>query len=118
MDSLKEVLLTSIDKTLNSQEFYNGLDNSHWKDWDELQKFEWAWKLYKSTVGKYESKPYRNVEYWLSGLGLHVPFESYKIEQMGFNSETWFKELADELQIQVGVKPRTLEGTFIPTFHD
>ena len=30
-------------------------------------------------------------------------FESYKIQQMGFNCETWFKDLADELQIQVGV---------------
>ena len=40
MDSLKEVLLTSIDKTLDSQEFYNGLDNSHWKDWTEQQKFD------------------------------------------------------------------------------
>ena len=54
MDSLKEVLLTSIEKTLDSQEFYNGLDNSHWKDWNEQQKFEWAWKLYRATVGRYE----------------------------------------------------------------
>ena len=56
MDSLKEVLLTSIDKTLDSQEFYNGLDNSHWKDWTEQQKFDWAFKLYKATVGRYESE--------------------------------------------------------------
>ena len=103
MDSLKEVLLTSIEKTLDSQEFYNGLDNSHWKDWTEQQKFDWAFNLYKATVGRYESEPYKSVEYWLSGLGLHVPFESYKIQQMGFNCETWFKDLADELQIQVGV---------------
>ena len=69
----------------------------------EQQKFDWAFKLYKATVGRYESEPYKSVEYWLSGLGLHVPFESYKIQQMGFNCETWFKDLADELQIQVGV---------------
>ena len=103
MDSLKEVLLTSIDKTLDSQEFYNGLDNSHWKAWTAQLKFDSAFKLYKGTVARYESKPYKSVEYWLSGLGLHVPFESYKIQQMGFNCETWFKDLADELQIQVGV---------------
>ena len=104
MDSLKEVLLTSIEKTLDSQEFYNGLDNSLWKDWTEQQKFDWAFKLYKATVGRYESKPFRTIEYWLSGLGLDVPFESYKIKQMGFNPDTWFKDLADELEKQVGIK--------------
>ena len=103
MDSLKEVLLTSIEKTLDSQEFYNGLDNSHWRYWNEQQKFEWAFKLYKATVGRYASEPYKSVEYWLSGLGLHVPFESYKIQQMGFNCDTWFKDLAEAIQIQVGV---------------
>jgi len=132
MDSittLKEVLLTSIEKTLDSQEFYNGLDNSHWKDWNEQQKFNWAWKLYNSTVGAYESEPFKSPEYWLSGLGLHVPFESYKIRSMGFNSDTWFKDLADELQKQVGIKLvkvethkgvvyENFEGEFITGFHD
>ena len=114
MDSLKEVLLTSIDKTLDSQEFYNGLDNSHWKEWNEQQKFDWAIKLYRSTVGRYNSsEPYLNLEYWLAGLGLHVPFESYKIQQMGFNSETWFKELALELIKQVKAKPCIYDGTLI-----
>ena len=114
MDSLKKVLLTSIEKTLDSQEFYNGLDNSHWKDWTEQQKFDWAFKLYKATVGRYNSsEPYLNLEYWLAGLGLNVPFESYKIQQMGFNSETWFKELALELIKQVKAKPCIYDGTLI-----
>ena len=112
-ESITKIVLDAIEFELDDQQYCNGLDNSHWKDWTEQQKFDWAFNLYKATVGRYESEPYKSVEYWLSGLGLHVPFESYKIQQMGFNSETWFKELALELIKQVKAKPCIYDGTLI-----
>ena len=53
-------------------------------------------------VGGYES-----LEYWFSGLALSgIPFTYYEIGKLGFNTETFFQDLSDELQRITGYSDR------------
>ena len=95
MTSLKTILLDAINADLVVNTYDNPiLDNSDCKNWSDEDKFEWCFDRYMIEVGGY-----RSLEYWFSGLALSaIPFTYYEIERLGFNSETFFQDLSDELQ--------------------
>ena len=96
MTTLKSILLEAINSDLESGDYSNNaiLDNSTYQTWSDMDKFQWAFDRYMVEVGGYES-----LEYWFSGLALSaIPFTYYEIEKLGFNGETFFQELSDELQ--------------------
>ena len=96
MTTLKTILLDAINSDLESGDYSNNaiLDNTDYKTWSDSDKFEWAFDRYMVEVGGYES-----LEYWFSGLALSaIPFTYYEIEKLGYNGETFFQVLSDELQ--------------------
>ena len=95
MTTLKTILLDAINTDLESSDYSNNaiLDNTDYKNWSDMDKFEWAFDRFMIEVGGYE-----DLEYWFSGLALPIPFSFYEIEKLGFNSRTFFKDLSDELQ--------------------
>lgn len=104
MTTLKTILLDAINSDLESSDYSNNaiLDNTDSKNWSDSDKFEWCFDRYMVEVGGYES-----LEYWFSGLALSsIPFTYYEIEKLGFNSETFFQDLSDELQIITGYDDR------------
>ena len=95
MTNLKTILLDAINSDLEN-DYSNSaiLDNSTYQTWSDMDKFQWCFDRYMVEVGGYES-----LEYWFSGLALSaIPFTYYEIEKLGFNGETFFQELSDELQ--------------------
>tara|TARA_Y100001937_G_scaffold127044_1_gene197981 strand:- start:842 stop:1207 length:366 start_codon:yes stop_codon:yes gene_type:complete len=93
--SLRTILLDAINEELASNDYSNNaiLDNTNYKNWSDMDKFEWAFDRYMIEVGAFE-----NLEYWFSGLAFSsIPFTYYDIEQVGGNTETWFKDLGKEL---------------------
>ena len=97
--SLRTILLDAINSDLESSTYENPiLDNSTYQTWSDMDKFQWCFDRYMVEVGGYES-----LEYWFSGLALsQIPFTYYDIEQVGGNTETWFKDLATELMTITG----------------
>ena len=95
MTNLKTILLDAINSDLENDYSNNAiLDNSTYQTWSDMDKFQWCFDRYMVEVGGYES-----LEYWFSGLALSaIPFTYYEIEKLGFNGETFFQELSDELQ--------------------
>ena len=95
MTSLKSILLDAINDNLASSTYDSpNLNNKDHANWSDMKKFNWAFDRYQIEVGRYES-----LEYWFSGLALStIPFTYYDIERLGFNSETFFQDLSDELQ--------------------
>ena len=96
MTTLKSILLDAINQDLESSDYSNNaiLDNTDYKTWSDSDKFEWCFDRYMIEVGGYES-----LEYWFSGLALSgIPFTYYEIGKLGFNTETFFQDLSDELQ--------------------
>jgi len=99
--SLKTILLKAINDDLASSIYeHQILCNLTYKDWSDMEKFQWAFDRYMIEVGHYA----KNLEYWFSGLALPVPYMNYEIEQLGFNPETFFKDLGDELMKITGYK--------------
>ena len=104
MTSLKSILLDAINQDLESSDYSNNaiLDNTDYKTWSDSDKFEWCFDRYMIEVGGYES-----LEYWFSGLALSgIPFTYYEIEKLGYNGETFFQDLSDELQRITGYSDR------------
>ena len=103
MTTLKTILLDAINQDLESNTYDNPLlDNTDYKNWSDMDKFEWCFDRYMIEVGSYES-----LEYWFSGLALSgIPFTHYEIEKLGYKSETFFQDLSDELQIITGYDDR------------
>ena len=100
MKTLKSILLDSINQDLESSDYSNNaiLDNTDSKNWSDSDKFEWCFDRYMIEVGSYES-----LEYWFSGLALSgIPFTYYEIGKLGFNTETFFQDLSDELLRIIG----------------
>tara|TARA_B100000963_G_scaffold153806_1_gene133934 strand:+ start:147 stop:512 length:366 start_codon:yes stop_codon:yes gene_type:complete len=98
--SLKTILLDAININLSSSTYDHPiLNNKDYKNWSNMEKFQWAYDRYMIEVGTYES-----LEYWLSGLALPVPYMNYEIEQLGFNPNTFFKDLGNELMKITGYK--------------
>ena len=98
--SLKTILLDAINDDLSSSTYDHPiLNNSDYKNWSDIEKFKWAFDKYMVEVGAYES-----LEYWFSGLALPVPYSNYEIEQLGFNPDTFFKDLGKELMKITGYK--------------
>ena len=100
MTTLKTILLDAINQDLESSDYSNNaiLDNTDSKNWSDLDKFEWCFDRYMIEVGSYES-----LEYWFSGLALRgIPFTYYEIGKLGFNTETFFQDLSDELLRIIG----------------
>ena len=98
--SLKTILLDAINDDLSSSTYeHQILCNLTYKDWSDKEKFQWAFDRFMVEVGGYES-----LEYWFSGLALPVPYMNYEIEQLGFNPDTFFKDLGDELMRITGYK--------------
>jgi hypothetical protein len=96
MTTLKTSLLDAINQDLESSDYSNNaiLDNTDSKNWSDSDKFEWCFDRYMIEVGSHHS-----LEYWFSGLALSgIPFTYYDIEQLGYNTETFFQDLSDELQ--------------------
>ena len=90
---LKTILLDAINDDLASSTYNHPvLNNSDYKNWSDMEKFKWAFDRYMVEIGGYH-----NLEYWFSGLALPVPYMNYEIEKLGFNSETFFKDLGKEL---------------------
>ena len=104
MTTLKSILLDAINQDLESSDYSNNaiLDNTDYKTWSDSDKFEWCFDRYMIEVGGYES-----LEYWFSGLALSgIPFTYYEIEKLGYNGETFFQDLSDELQRITGYSDR------------
>ena len=100
MTTLKSILLDAINQDLESSDYSNNaiLDNTDSKNWSDSDKFEWCFDRYMIEVGSYES-----LEYWFSGLALSgIPFTYYEIGKLGFNTETFFQDLSDELLRIIG----------------
>ena len=100
MTTLKTILLDAINQDLESSDYSNNaiLDNTDSKNWSDSDKFEWCFDRYMIEVGSYES-----LEYWFSGLALSgIPFTYYEIGKLGFNTETFFQDLSDELLRIIG----------------
>lgn len=91
---LKTILLDAINDNLSSNTYDHPiLNNTNYKNWSDMEKFQWAFDRYMVEVGGYKT-----LEYWFSGLALsQIPFTYYDIEQLGFNSETFFADLGKEL---------------------
>ena len=97
---LKTILLDAINDDLSSSTYDHPiLNNKDYKNWSDMEKFQWAFDRFMIEVGSYES-----LEYWFSGLALPVPYTYYEIEKLGFNSETFFKDLGNELMKITGYK--------------
>ena len=97
MKTLKSILLDAINQDLESSDYSNNaiLDNTDSKNWSDSDKFEWCFDRYMIEVGSHQG----SLEYWFSGLALSgIPFTYYDIEQLGYNTETFFQDLSDELQ--------------------
>lgn len=103
MTTLKSILLDAINSDLENDYSNNAiLDNTDSKNWSDSDKFEWCFDRYMIEVGGYES-----LEYWFSGLALSaIPFTYYEIEKLGYNGETFFQDLSDELQRITGYSDR------------
>ncbi len=104
MTTLKSILLDAINQDLESSDYSNNaiLDNTDYKTWSDSDKFEWCFDRYMIEVGGYES-----LEYWFSGLALSgIPFTYYEIGKLGFNTETFFQDLSEELQRITGYSDR------------
>ena len=103
MTTLKSILLDAINSDLKNDYSNNAiLDNTDCKNWSDSDKFEWCFDRYMVEVGGYES-----LEYWFSGLALSaIPFTYYEIEKLGYNGETFFQDLSDELQRITGYSDR------------
>ena len=104
MTTLKTILLDAINQDLESSDYSNNaiLDNTDSKNWSDSDKFEWCFDRYMIEVGSY-----RGLDYWFSGLALSgIPFTYYEIKKLGYNSETFFQDLSDELQRIVGKSDR------------
>jgi len=104
MTTLKSILLDAINQDLESSDYSNNaiLDNTDSKNWSDSDKFEWCFDRYMIEVGGYES-----LEYWFSGLALSgIPFTYYEIGKLGFNTDTFFQDLSDELQRITGYSDR------------
>ena len=105
---LKTILLDAINDDLSSSTYeHQIICNLTYKDWSDIEKFQWAFDRFMIEVGSHNS-----LEYWFSGLALPVPYMNYEIEQLGFNPETFFKDLGTPN----GSKPfnRCLESLFFP----
>ena len=98
--SLKTILLDAINDDLASNTYEDQiLCNLTYKDWSDLEKFQWAFDRFMVEVGAFES-----LEYWFSGLALPVPYINDEIEKLGFNPDTFFKDLGNELMKITGYK--------------
>tara|TARA_B100001094_G_scaffold286228_1_gene300845 strand:+ start:803 stop:1213 length:411 start_codon:yes stop_codon:yes gene_type:complete len=133
--SLTTLILDAIEFELDSNEYSNGLDNSNWQSWNDKEKFQWCYNLWYSNLGQ------DDIENWLRGLAIPIPYWNDEIENLGHNSETYWTDCACEIVNQAGLehvqfkriqhpelwreplgktytRPVTMEGTFIPNFHD
>ena len=85
---LQDILLEAINEAL--QETYcDELDNTDCEKWSDSFKFQWAYKKYMIEVGEYDS-----LKSWLQGLALPVPFYNDEIEELGYDSNTYWGSLA------------------------
>ena len=106
--SIYQLVLEGIEFELEDGEFYNGLDNSDWKSWTDQEKFQWAYRLWYSTaVGK-------DMESWLRGLPLGMPYMNDEIEKLGHNPDTYWLDCATEIVNQVGDHYITLKAFQYP----
>ena len=110
---LKKILLDAItDDLINDysefieREYDNKEFNSNPNHWNDKEKFEFAYKRYKTEVGSFQS-----VESWLLGLALPVPHYYVDIEEQGFNSVTYWRDLSRVLI-------RENETMFSPSGHN
>ena len=101
--TLKTILLDAINNDLASNTYDNPiLNNKDYMNWSDMDKFSWCFDRYMIEVGGYES-----LEYWFSGLALSsIQFTYYEIEKLGYNAETFFQDLSDELQLITGYSDR------------
>ena len=103
MTTLKSILLDAINQDLDSNTYDSLiLNNADCQNWSDSDKFDWCFDRYMIEVGGYES-----LEYWFSGLALSgIPFTNYEIGKLGFNTETFFQDLSEELQRITGYTDR------------
>ena len=106
MATLKSILLDAINQDLESSDYSNNaiLDNTDYKTWSDSDKFEWCFDRYMIEVGGHTD---HGLDYWFMGIALSgIPISYYEIEKLGFNSETFFQDLSDELQRITGYEDR------------
>ena len=107
---LKNILLDAItddlSNTINGATTLTPLAKEMGFDLSDKEKFEFAYNRYKTEVGDFQS-----VESWLLGLALPVPHYYVDIEEQGFNSVTYWRDLSRVLI-------RENETMFSPSGHN
>ena len=137
--SIKNIVLESIDKELsmNAEDYSNGLDTSGFEFWSDTDKFQWTYRCWYSSATPHTTSMNTSLAEWLACVPIRLPVYNGQIKELGQNPESFFTDCANEILRQVGreyirlkameypelerppmPKPRTLEGRFIPNFHD
>ena len=135
--SLKTIVLDAIEFELDDSEYCNGLDNSGWYNWNDKEKFQWCYNVWFSSARPNTTSMRTTLDEWLAGLPIALPYMNDNIRDMGHDPYTFFLDCACEIINQAGwehiefkniqypdlarqplKKIETLEGQFLPNFHD
>ena len=136
--SIKNIVLNAINEELSDNDnYFNGLDTSGHESWSDTDKFQWTYRCWYSYARPNTTSMRTSLAEWLAGVPIRLPVYNGQIKELGQNPESFFSDCAYEILEQVGreyirlkamqypelerppmPKPTTLEGTFIPTFHD
>ena len=136
--SIKNIVLDAINEELSDNDnYFNGLDTSDYEIWSDTDKFQWTYRCWYSYARPNETSWDVSLAEWLAGVPIRLPVYNGQIKELGQNPESFFSDCAYEILEQVGreyirlkamqypelerppmPKPTTLEGRFIPNFHD
>ena len=136
--SIKNIVLDAINEELSDNDnYFNGLDTSGHESWSDTDKFQWTYRCWYSYAKPNKTSWNVSLAEWLAGVPIQLPVYNDQIKKLGQNPDSFFSDCAYEILEQVGreyirlkamqypelerppmPKPTTLEGTFIPTFHD
>ena len=145
--SLTTIVLDAIEFELDDSEYCNGLDNSGWYNRNDKEKFQWCYNVWFSSARPNTTSMRTTLDEWLAGLPIALPYMNDNIREMGHDPDIFFLDCACEIINQAGWEhvefkniqypdlarqplknyvrkpidqdpPETLEGEFIPNFHD
>ena len=96
---LQGLLLEAVDTAIEENDYSGELDLSNAKEWDKQSKLEWVRRKFSQEMNQVATVS--NVTDWLQGLALDVPYWDDDIEELGFDSDTYWTDLAKVIAIRL-----------------
>ena len=90
--TLEALLVKAVDKAIEENDYTGELDLSNAKDWSRKDKLNWVRRKFIQEMD--QTLTVENVASWLQGLPLDIPHWYDDIEELGFDSDTYWEDFS------------------------